>query len=210
MDGINQKMRTGMIFSQLKPKFCQNYRIRFFNQCLSRPFCTCNCYLIVQYCVWFLGMETWYRWIARKSILIWAVLTNRPDSSPNDLLGLCYRVFSQQISICRILFNQNVTGKCHCFSHFLDRCCQKLGVVWFFLETNLPFSKTSACISFIKVSVDYFVTCKNIGEFYFLRLVPLNAILICGICQKMHIRMICLITFTSIQSNRLKFPFSRS
>ena len=58
VDGFSQKVRTVKNFSKLKLKFLQNYRLDFFNVTVDVCLLV-ECYSTVQYCVWFLRMETW-------------------------------------------------------------------------------------------------------------------------------------------------------
>ena len=77
-------------------------------------------------------------------------------------------------------------------------------MVWFSLKSRI--SKTSACVSFIKISLDFLNTCEKKRGCQFMRALTRNAKLIDGNCQKMHIRTICLdkeINF--IRNKRLNF-----
>ena len=69
-----------------------------------------------------------------------------------------YHGLSQQISIWKTYFEDNVPGRYTCIANFMDRCSQNMEVVWFFLKLKpaFCFSKTSVCILLIKVSVEFF------------------------------------------------------
>ena len=70
----------------------------------------------------------------------------------------------------------------------------------------MPFPKNRRCLSFIKLSVDFFIPCKNIQECQLLRLVPGNANLTGGRCQYSYIHMNCLdIQIRVFQNDPLNF-----
>ena len=116
------------------------------------------------------------------------------------LLSFRYYGLDQRPFISRKLFEDNLPGEAFYMENFMDRYNENLGVVYFFRKKILP-SKISSCISFVKASVDYFTTCKNLGSFQLLHLVPHYANLIGQICHKLHIR----ITSLNNQNNQNRY-----
>ena len=118
----------------------------------------------VQFCVWSLGTENWYKSFVKVCIFVRAVLINRLDSTENNLVDFCYHGLNKRISICNTSFKIKVPGKCQCIENFMDRWSRKLGMLPFFMKTNIPSSETSSCFSFVEVTIDFFVYCKKHGE----------------------------------------------
>ena len=85
------------------------------------------------------------------------------DSFHNNLLDFCYHGFNQHYSFCKTLFKDTVRGKDHWMAKFMYHWSQKRNWFGFSWKTNLLFSKINGCISFIKISVDFFRRLKKYG-----------------------------------------------
>ena len=86
---------------------------------------------------------------------------------------------------------------------FIAKIGEWLDFSW---KTNLYFAETSACVSFIKVSVDNYTSCGKIRKDQLLRLFCGNGNLIGGLCQEFQIRVTCLdIQIRFFQNHPLNF-----
>ena len=179
MEGINLKMRLELLFSQLKPKFDLNDQPRFFNQGLCQLFYTCKTLIDCSFLRMDLpnelirgncqGLRNCMNCLEKQTGFFWG-----------NLLDFCYHALIEQTSICRLSFSFEFSWKWHCLK-VTDKAksWERSDFSW---KTNLFSSKISRCLSFFKVSPNFFITCKYIGEGQLLRLILGNANLVCGKC----------------------------
>ena len=123
----------------------------------------------------------------------------------SSYLNFCYHCFNQKFQMQN---NENVPGIIHCIAYSMNRCSQKLGMVWFYLKNKAAFLKNQS-LHFIHQSVSrsaVFLLIINVRERQLLRLVPGNAHLIDTKCQYLHIYLTFLDRETWVfQNNPLKF-----
>ena len=150
---LSEKCRHDWFFSQLKPKIHQNYRLRFLNQYLSRHSCTYKLLVDCRILCKFFRTENWYGEMSSGAY-------SYEPSCLTDLIlfKITFRISAimERISICRILFNDNVPWKCHWIVIFIYQYSEKLELVWFFQEKH-------TCLS--QRPVAFFLLLKTYGNF---------------------------------------------
>ena len=120
-------------------------------------------YSTVQYFVWLLRTETWYEESVIKCLFVWTVTTKAPDFFQNYLLNYFYHVLGQQNPSAEKRWNQTFLDDILEFQTIWTDSAKTCGSLNFSLKTNQLFSKSCLRFSFIKLSVNFFITCKNIG-----------------------------------------------
>ena len=185
MDGISRKRCTWLIFLATQTQHAPKTSTQLFNQSLSLPFCTCILLMNFPILCQILRNKKLTREKCQELHICLIRLDKQTQNFPNNHLNFSNHVANQQISICKISFNYNVPEKCQCIANSVDGIAISWGKARsdFSWKAKLFFSKTSRCHSFLKVSVIFFITCKNLREYQLLRSVSGEANLIGGVCQ---------------------------
>ena len=184
MDGFSQACLEEGLFSELKPKISQRYRLRLLNQCLNGVF-TCH-WLLACTILWFFPQKrNLMQWNCQKLHTFFNRLYKQTwFFSKQTSQFLRSRSHSSNFYLENVgQYNERVSGKCHYVSHFLYRCSQKLEVIWF-LQENKPALLKDYRLHFVHGGIGRFITFKNRHKIQLLRSVHRNTIMIGGKGQK--------------------------
>ena len=177
-------------FSQLKLKFSQNYRLRFFKQCLNQRFSANKIILDCPILCLVHQNGNLIQEIVKKSIFVRMIPINGIDSFETTLSNFSIMVLINNRGFTEycpmILFLEQILGL-QTYWTDMTKMSKSSDFSW---KTKLHFAKSTACIPSIYQSTTL-QHLEFLRECQFLHLVTSNANLIGGKCQYLPIGINC-------------------